>query len=72
MPRYSRRDPPFRWRIGQVVYVPSHNRHGEVIERERTNDGESQICPPVYTVQLYDDQVVHGLSNSDLKPRHDR
>ena len=63
--------PRFRWRVGQIVYVPMHHQHGEVVERDRTNDGESQICPPVYTVQLYDDQIVHGLSNADLTPRRD-
>lgn len=72
MPRYRRADPPFRRRVGQIVFVPTHHQHCEVIERDRTNDGESQVCPPVYSVQLNDDTIVHGLRNADLKPRRDR
>lgn len=44
------RCPPFTYRVGQTVFVRTHQLHGEVIACDRTNDGESLACPPVYEV----------------------
>ena len=76
-------NPPNRsaqaWRLaaglsGQTVFVLTHQLHGEVIACDRTNDGESLACPPVYDVRVHDqaETVVHGLSEEQISHRRDR
>jgi len=47
--------PRFTYRVGQIVFVLTNQQHGDVIARDRTNDGESGRCPPVYDVRLHDE-----------------